>query len=103
MKTSPLSFEKVSKKQLLALAQKVPGAWVGIKIATLLLVLEGQRPGWISEVLGQTRMNVNRWTRVVSKDGVEALIPKKPSGRPNRMTPKNAAQFERHLERSHHS
>jgi hypothetical protein len=41
MKTSP---ENVSKEQLLALAEKVPGAWIGIKIATLLSVREGQRP-----------------------------------------------------------
>ncbi len=100
MKTSPLSPIKVSKEQLLALAEKVPGAWIGIKIATLLLVLEGQRPGWISEVLGQTRMNVNRWTRAVNKDGVEALVPKKQSGRPVRMTPKVVAQLELQLEES---
>lgn len=97
MKTSPL---KASKEQLVALAEKVPGAWVGMKIATLLLVLEGQRPGWISEVLGQTRMNVNRWTRAVNEKGVEALIPKKQPGRPARMTPKVVAQLERHLEES---
>lgn len=30
-----------------ALAEQVPGAWVGMKIAALLLV-EGQRPGWIA-------------------------------------------------------
>ena len=100
MKTSPESPVKVSKEQLLALAEKVPGAWIGIKIATLLLVLEGQRPGWISEVLGQTRMNVNRWTRAVNKNGVEALVPKKQSGRPVRMTQKIAAQLELHLEES---
>ena len=100
MKTSPVSPIEVSKEQLLALAEKVPGAWIGIKIATLLLVLEGQRPGWISEVLGQTRMNVNRWTRAVNKDGVEALVPRKQSGRPVRMTPKIAAQLELHLEES---
>lgn len=100
MKTSPLILEKASKEQLLALAEKVPGAWVGIKIATLLLVKEGQRPGWISEVLGQTRMNVNRWKRAVEKNGVDALIPKKQPGRPVRMTPKIVAQLERHLEES---
>ena len=100
MKTVPESSIKVSKEQLLTLAEKVPGAWIGLKIATLLLVLEGQRPGWISEVLGQTRMNVNRWTRAVNKDGVEALVPKKQSGRPVRMTPKIAAQLELHLEES---
>ena len=100
MNTSPLNPDKASKQQLLALAEKLPGAWIGIKIATLLLVLEGQRPGWISEVLGQNRMNINRWTREVNKDGVEALIPKKQTGRPARMTPKIAAQLERHLEES---
>ncbi len=93
MNTSQLDPHKASKEKLLVLAEKVPGAWIGIKIATLLLVLEGQRPGWISEVLGQTRMNVNRWTRAVNKDGVEALIPKKQPGRPARMTPKIEAQF----------
>jgi transposase len=100
MNTSPLNPRKASKEQLLALAERVPGAWIGIKIATLLLVLEGQRPGWISGVLGQTRMNVNRWTRAVNKDGVEALIPKKQTGRPARMTPKIEAQLELHLEES---
>lgn len=100
MKTTPTSPIRASKEQLLALAEKVPGAWIGLKIATLLLVLEGQRPGWISEVLGQTRMNINRWTRAVNKDGVEALIPKKQSGRPARLTSKVAAQLELHLEES---
>ena len=100
MKTSPVRSEKVSKEQLLALAEKVPGAWIGIKIATLLLVLEGQRPGWISEVLGQSRMNINRWARAVNKAGVEALVPKKQTGRPPRMTPKIVAQIGRHLEES---
>ena len=47
--------------RLLALAEEIPGAWVGIKIAALLLVLEGQRPGWITEVLGLTRMSLSRW------------------------------------------
>lgn len=100
MKTSPIHSKKISKEQLLALAKKVPGAWVGIKIAALLLVLEGQRPGWISEVLGQTRMNINRWTRAANKDGVEALVPKKQPGRPARLTPEIAAQVEHHLEES---
>ena len=45
-------------------------------------------------------MNVNRWTRAVNKDGVEALVPKKQTGRPVRMTPKIVAQLELHLEES---
>src|SRR3989304_4426802 len=74
MKTSPVRSEKVSKEQLLALAEKVPGAWIGIKIT--------------------------RGARAVNKAGVEALVPKKQTGRPPRMTPKIVAQIERHLEES---
>jgi len=97
MNTNPLNPDKVSKEQLLSLAEKVPGARIGMKVAILMLVLEGERTGWIAKVLGQTRMNVNRWTRAVNKDGVEALIPKKQPGRPTRMTPKIVAQLESDL------
>ena len=50
----------------MALAGSAPGAWVGIKIAALLLVLEGQRPGWICDVLGLTRMSLSRWIHRVN-------------------------------------
>ena len=55
-----LTHSGAKKERLLALAEEIPGAWVGIKIAALLLVLEGQRPGWITEVLGLTRMSLSR-------------------------------------------
>ena len=38
-----LTHPGAKKERLLALAEEIPGAWVGIKIAALLLVLEGQR------------------------------------------------------------
>ena len=40
------------RRELLALAEQVPGAWIGMKVAALLLIVEGQRPGWIAEVSG---------------------------------------------------
>lgn len=33
-------------------ARKIPGAYIGIKVAALLPILDGQPPGWIIEVLG---------------------------------------------------
>jgi transposase-like protein len=39
---------------------------MGIKIAALLLVLEGQRPGWIADVLGITRQSLNLWIHRVN-------------------------------------
>ena len=39
---------------------------MGIKIAALLLVLEGQRPGWIADVLGSLALNTASGTATLS-------------------------------------
>lgn len=98
--TLTLTHPAAKKERLLALAEEIPGAWIGIKIAALLLILEGQRPGWISEVLGLTRMSLSRWIHTVNKEGLEALKPKPRSGRPNRLEPNVQEALEAHLEKS---
>jgi len=60
-----------ARRELLALVERVPGAWIGLKVAALLLVIEGQRPGWIAEVLGLTRMSLSRWIHAVNEQGVK--------------------------------
>jgi transposase len=85
---------------LVALADRIPGAWIGIKIAALLLVLEGQRPVWITEVLGLTRMSLSRWIHGVNETGLKALEPKPRPGRPARLTEKVRRQLTEHLEQS---
>ncbi|MBW2059351.1 MAG: helix-turn-helix domain containing protein [Deltaproteobacteria bacterium] len=71
-----------------------------MKIAALLLVLEGQRPGWITQVLGLTRMSLSRWVHGVNQEGIEFLRPNPRSGRPGQLTEKLAHELEDHLERS---
>lgn len=100
MKTSTIFQPKVMKRELITLAKEVPGAKIGLKIAALLLMIEGQRPGWISEVLGLTRMTLNRCVRGVNENGTESLKEKPKPGRPACVTPKIAEQLERHLEQS---
>ena len=95
-----LIHSSASREQLLALAESVPGAWVGIKIAALLLVLEGQRPGWICDVLGLTRMSLSRWIHGVNAGGVEALKPKPKPGRPSRLDAKLQKTLQADLEKS---
>jgi len=94
-----LTHPAATRERLLALADTVPGAGVGLKIAALLLILEGQRPGWIAEVLGLTRMSLNRWIHGVNAAGVEALRPKPKPGRPSRLTPPLRAALVRDLEK----
>jgi transposase len=95
-----LTHPSATKGQLVALAGQVPGAWEGLKIAALLLALEGQRPSWIAEVLGLTRMSLNRWIHRVNAHGVESLKPAPRVGRPSRLTPALCRALERDLEKS---
>lgn len=96
--TLQLAHPEATRAGLIALAKDLPGAWLGIKIAALLLILEGQRPGWITEVLGLTRMSLSRWIHGVNAGGVHALQPKRRPGRPARLTPKVRHALAAHLE-----
>src|SRR3970040_1806147 len=98
--TLQLTHPDATQARLIALAREIPGAWVGIKIAALLLLLEGQRPGWIAEVLGLTRMSLTRWIHGVNAAGLEALQSKPRPGRPPRLTPQVQQALAAHLEQS---
>lgn len=100
MKKLSLEHPEVTRERLLGLAKKVPGARIGIKIAALLLVLEGQRSGLIIEWLGLTRMSLSRWIRGVNENGMEFLLPKPRPGRPGQLSKEVAQQLEDHLEQS---
>jgi len=91
---------EVTRESLVAFAKDIPGAGQGLKIAALLLIVEGQRPGWTAQVLGLTRMSLNRWIRAVNSEGLKALKRKTIPGRPSRLTPQIAKEVERHLEQS---
>jgi transposase len=95
-----LTHPSATKERLLSLAEKIPGAWIGIKISALLLLLEGQRPGWICEVLGLTRMSLNRWIHGVNAEGVERLKPKSIPGRPSQLDKRVEKILEKEMEES---
>ena len=98
--TLQVTHPQATGSRLIALAKEIPGAWVGIKIAALLLLLEGQRPGWITEVLGLTRMSLTRWIHGVNAAGLQALRPKPRPGRPTGLTPQVRRTLAAHLEQS---
>ena len=90
-----LTHPEASRERLLAMVRQIPGAHHGIKIAALLLILEGQRPGWTAEVLGVTRQSLNLWMHKVNDRGLKALEPAKRPG-----TPELRRELEEHLEKS---
>lgn len=91
---------EASRERLIAMVRQIPGAGAGIKIAALLLIQEGQRPGWTAEVLGLTRQSLNLWMHKVNEQGLKFLEPVKRPGRPAHLTPKVRQELEEHLEKS---
>ncbi len=86
MKALTLMHPEVTREKLLGLAKQVPGAWAGLRIAALLLVLEGQHPGQVKASLGLSRVTLERWIHGVNQGGIQALLPKPRPGRPSQLT-----------------
>jgi len=99
MKALTLTHQEATREKLLTLAKQVPEARIGIKIAALLLVLEGQRPGRVNAMLGLSRMTLERWINGVNQEGIQALIPEPRPGRPTQLTPAVRKRLERDLQK----
>jgi transposase len=99
MKALSLEQTKATREKLLALAKQIPGAWIGLKVAALLLVLEGQHPGWISALFGLSRTTLGRWINGVNQRGTLSLIPQPRPGRPTQLSPPVRKQLKQNLGR----
>jgi transposase len=95
-----LTHPEASREGLASMVREIRGARVGVKIAALLLSVEGQRPAWICEVLSISRQSLNVWIHQVNTQGLEALKPKSRPGRPARLTGRIREQVESDLEKS---
>ena len=95
-----MTHPEVTRERLLGLAKQIPGAWAGLRIAAMLLVLEGQRPGQINASLGLKRVTLERWIHGVNRDGIQALVPRLRPGRPGQLTAGVREQLQRDLEKT---
>jgi transposase len=100
MKALTITNEAVTREALLELAEKIPGAWVGIRIAALLLLLEGWKSSAVASLFGLTRWSVVRWIQRVNERGIVALESKKQPGRPCRLDAQIQQALENDLEKS---
>ncbi|MBI2858648.1 MAG: winged helix-turn-helix domain-containing protein [Chloroflexi bacterium] len=66
----------------------------------MLLVLEGQRPGQVTRVLGLNHMALERSIHAVNRGGPQALVPKPRPGRPARLTMDVQRQLELDLQKN---
>ncbi len=83
MKALTLSYPSLTKEILLRKADETPGAWIGIRIAGLLLILSGWKSTQVAELFGVTRWAVVKWIQKANSDGVEMENDRARSGRPS--------------------
>lgn len=98
----PLSIRRaeVTRERLLALAEELPGAWLGIKIAVLVLLLDGYRPTFVARLFGVSRMTLTRWVHRLNRAGVAGVVEKPRPGRPPQLTPRLRRQLWADLQQS---
>ncbi len=99
MKALSMTNEMVTRGALLKMAERIPGAWVGLRIAAILLVLEGWKSSQIARLFDVTRWTVVKWIQRVSEQGPLGLEEKKRPGRPARMDKRIQGELEKALER----
>ena len=83
MKALTLCNPSLTREILLRKADETPGAWIGIRIAGLLLILSGWKSTQVAELFGLTRWAVVKWIQKANSDGVEMVNDRARSGRPS--------------------
>jgi transposase len=85
MKALEVTNKSVTREALLKMAEKVPGAWIGLRIAAMLLLLEGWKSTHIARLFGLTRWSVVKWIQRINAQGVDAMKEVSRPGRPPRL------------------
>lgn len=100
MKALEISNKAVTRKSLLGMAERVPGAWIGLRIAAMLLFLEGWKSTQIAKLFGLTRWSVVKWVQRINAQGVEGVQEGQRSGRPARLGPEVQKALDEVLQKS---
>ena len=68
------------------------------KVEMVNLVLSGLTPSYLSTYCGDSKRTITLWVKTADEQGFEALNPKKPTGRPPRLTKEQKAEIRTILE-----
>ncbi|MCZ6452214.1 MAG: helix-turn-helix domain-containing protein [Deltaproteobacteria bacterium] len=100
MKPLKLSHPSLTRKTLLREAETIPGAWNGIRIAGLLLLLAGWKSTAVSRLFGVSRQAVVDWIGKANRKGLDSVVDEPRPGRPTRMDPATRRKLEKALTKS---
>lgn len=82
------------------MADEIPGAWMGIRIAAYLLMLRGWRSSQVADLFGLTRCAVVKWIRKGNETGVQAVKDQARPGRPSRFDERLSQELDDVLSKS---
>ena len=99
MKALTITNENVTREAFLEIAQEIPGAWIGLRIAGILLILEGWKSTQIADLFDVSRWSVVKWIHRINEEGICEIEEKKRSGRPCRLDKEVQQDLEKALEK----
>ena len=100
MKTLELNHPEITRQALLAQADSLPGAWIGIRIAALLLWLSGWKSPAIAQLFGVSRWAVCQWMGLANQHGLRSVQPRPAPGRKPRLNAAVQQQLDLALQES---
>ena len=100
MKPRTITNRNITREVLLMMADKIEGAWIGIRIAGLLLILSGWKSTAVARLFNLSRPSVISWIKKVNEEGVTSIEDKPRPGRPSKLNEKVVGVLEEALSKS---
>jgi transposase len=100
MKPLTLTNKGVTREALLAVAEKIEGAWIGLRIAGLLLILAGWKSTAVAKLFNLSRPSVISWIKRANEEGIVSVEDKPRPGRPGNLDETVARTLREALSRS---
>ena len=100
MRPLAISHSEVTRDALLNLAEVIPGAWLGIRIAAFLLMLAGWKSTQIAELFGLSRWGTVKLIQKANREGLDAIVDHPRPGRPSQIDRKILAALDEALSKS---
>lgn len=100
MKALMVNHPEICRENLLRRAEEIPGAWIGLRIAGLLLLLSGWKSSRVADLFGLSRWAVVKWIQKANDVGIDALYDRPRSGRPSQFTDEILQQLDEVLSKS---
>jgi transposase len=100
MKPLQITHNEVTREALLQQAELIKGAWVGIRIAGLLLLVSGWKSTAVAKLFNLSRPAVIGWIKKANAQGLSCLKDAARPGRPGQLDEEVAQKLEEALGKS---